>query len=1173
MPCTDKNPLTREGTSLLNRILAALSTSYARVDERDAADIILFAKRYAACLNYYDENNIVDGNWQALMRMDVSVTLATLARIDTREISDYKKRLFKKIKQSPNDAAAKTTFKYLFDVLFSLVTLIDEQFKLLPAELEYKAIFNDVIAHKLQGPLANLEKCFNEFKAASLLDYSTLETDSDAPIDVNSNENFQRAALSSAWQPAAPDISITLPASGTAKDSIVYIIHHNLFTAQIDNLLNGISSVVSRANALFADTLENFPRHAPHYALFLCFVKLFAHEQEALNNYTKKHLDFYYKEVLRLTNQSPIADEAHLLFELQKPVMEHRLVKDTLFKGGKDATGKEINYALLEDIVINKATIAQLHSTQIVRGPKDLLKAAPIANSDDGQGAALTAADKSWFTHGDIRKIKNAQTGFAIVSNILFLNEGRRKITATVDFAQAIPALGFCNLHCFTAQYTGKKKWIDAPAPSVTMNAAATKLIFSIVLSPDDPAVVPYDESIHKSSLEVSMPVLKIYLNQDLANGIPYTLLCNQAISRLSVNVDVSGVKDLVLSNDNGAVDASRPFKPFADFPQYGAGFYIGSKEVFQKNLSLLEINTGWKTPAGGAALSTTAHYLRQSAWSTLTMTTSATRETIQFSGGNIFTPTAIDFGKNERLVPTSIEGFLRIQLNDSQYSLSNHLIRVSNALSNGTSISARSGSPGTFDIKVAATPVPREVVLNTLSLNYKATVDIPLNTFPSNGNHLLLHLSPFGFAPVNSALTDTASDTEAITGVSLLRDIRSEGELFIGIENAEPKQVLNILFQVSDGSSNPLRDMIKLNWFYLSANNNWKRFKEEGLIDNSKNFTQSGIVTFTLPADISNQNTLLGKGLHWIKVAASPYTDAVCKMILVQAQAARVRLVQDEAAQIEFRQLLPAGAISKLLVSDGAIKKIEQPFDSFNGRARETDDHFYVRVSERLRHKQRAITIWDYEHIVLEKFPKIFKVKCLNHSGFYTKNGEEVFCENYPGHVTVITIPELNQATTINPLRPYTSLGLLTNIYDYLKTITSPFVVLHVKNPQFEEIQLDFKVQFHENLSEAFYLQLLNTEIEQFLCPWAFNNTTEISFGGKIYKSAILNFIEERPYVDFVTCFKMNHIIRRNTTVVQALLDVEEATASTSRSILVSYYDEDSQTRHLIQSPATCSC
>src|SRR5690606_24770128 len=107
----------------------------------------------------------------------------------------------------------------------------------------------------------------------------------------------------------------------------------------------------------------------------------------------------------------------------------------------------------------------------------------------------------------------------------------------------------------------------------------------------------------------------------------------------------------------------------------------------------------------------------------------------------------------------------------------------------------------------------------------------------------------------------------------------------------------------------------------------------------------------------------------------------------------------------------------------------------------------------------------------------------------------------------------------------------------------------------------------------ESFYLQLLNTEIEQFLCPWAFNNQQEISFGGKIYKSAILNFVEERPYVDFVTCFKMNHIINRNTAGTKVLLDVDEAVASTARSILVSYYDEDTNTRHLIQSPASCTC
>jgi len=1171
MPCADKNPLIREGTSLLNRVLAALSVDYAKVDERDAADIILFAKRYATCLNYYNNNNIVDGNWQALMRMDVSVTLATLARIDTREISDYKKRLFKRIRMAGDDPTARENLRFLFDVMFSLVTLIDEQFKLLPAEFEYKAIFNDLISSKLQYPLANLENWFEQFKSEGLLDYTANEPDNDSPIDVISNENFTRADLSTPWHDAAADIAITLPSTGTVKDKVVYVTNHNLFAAQIDSLLTGIATIVSRANTLFVDTLENFPKHSPHYALFLAFVKLFAQEQEALNAYTKKHLDFYYKEVLRLTNKAPIADEAHLLFELQKPVKEHRLTKNTLFKGGKDVTGKEISYTLLEDIVLNKAVVSKLYSTQIIHGAKDLLKASPIANSDDGQGAQLSSADKSWFTFGDVKKIKNAQAGFAIVSNVLFMNEGRRTITITASFASPIPALVFCNLNCFTAQYTGAKKWIDAPNPSVTTNPATNQLTFSITLSPDDPALVAYDESIHASGLGISMPVLKLYLNQDIANGIPYTLLCRAAVSKLSVSVDVSGVKDLMLSNDNGSIDASRPFKPFGDFPENGAGFYIGSKEVFQKNLTVLEINTSWKTPASGPSVSGTAKYLRQSAWHNLSMSSTSTKKTINFSGGNTFTPTAIDFGKNEQLLPTTVEGFLRLQLVESQYSLSNHLIRVSTALSNGTSI-VPDGS-GSFNIKVAATPTPNEVVLETLSLNYKAAIDIPLNTIAANGNHQLLHLAPFGFSPVNNSLTDTSGEAENITAVSLLRDVRNEGELFIGVENAEPKQVLNILFQVAEGSSNPLRNIADLRWFYLSTNNNWKRLKEETLVDRTKNFTQSGIVTFTLPADAINNGTLLNPGFHWIKVSVRPYTDAVCKMIQIRAQAARVQLVQHEEKQIEYRQLLPANTISKPVISDGAIKKIEQPFDSFNGRTRETDDHFYIRVSERLRHKQRAISIWDYEHIALEKFPELFKVKCINHAGFYPKGNEEVFCENYPGHVTVITIPKLNNATTINPLRPYTSLGLLTNIYDYLKTIVSPFVRLHVKNPQFEEIQLDFKVKFHDNLSESFYLQLLNTEIEQFLCPWAFNNQQEISFGGKIYKSAILNFVEERPYVDFVTCFKMNHIINRNTAGTKVLLDVDEAVASTARSILVSYYDEDTNTRHLIQSPASCTC
>jgi hypothetical protein len=60
---------------------------------------------------------------------------------------------------------------------------------------------------------------------------------------------------------------------------------------------------------------------------------------------------------------------------------------------------------------------------------------------------------------------------------------------------------------------------------------------------------------------------------------------------------------------------------------------------------------------------------------------------------------------------------------------------------------------------------------------------------------------------------------------------------------------------------------------------------------------------------------------------------------------------------------------------------------------------------------------------------------------------------------------------------------------------------------------------------------------------------------------------------VDFVTCFKMNQIIRDGSVVEQAFYNIEEAVPGTARSILVSYYDEASDTKHIINTPAKCDC
>ncbi len=201
MPCTDKNPLQREGTSQQKRVLAALGVHYADVDERTAADLILFAKRYAAYLNFYNDQNVREGDWQPLMAMDISVTLATLSSIHVQRIGDYKKEIYKKIALAGNlpsptkEATAKRELKFLFDLLFSLAKSIDEQLGLLPDD-DYKKIITDIIASKLSAPLTNLqERFFTLFLSQNLLDYSVVEKDSSAPFAVESNAGFTRAVF------------------------------------------------------------------------------------------------------------------------------------------------------------------------------------------------------------------------------------------------------------------------------------------------------------------------------------------------------------------------------------------------------------------------------------------------------------------------------------------------------------------------------------------------------------------------------------------------------------------------------------------------------------------------------------------------------------------------------------------------------------------------------------------------------------------------------------------------------------------------------------------------------------------------------------------------------------------------------------------------------------------
>ncbi len=482
----------------------------------------------------------------------------------------------------------------------------------------------------------------------------------------------------------------------------------------------------------------------------------------------------------------------------------------------------------------------------------------------------------------------------------------------------------------------------------------------------------------------------------------------------------------------------------------------------------------------------------------------------------------------------------------------------------------------------VTALPIePYTPLLQSLTIIYTAHQSVDLDDVSeskfNNREIQFFHLYPFGETEQHKYLdTDNPvhllpqfTHTEPITEGAhkgQKETFYHNGEMYIGLENLLPQQAVNILFEVLEGTTDPqiAKPADQVQWSVLS-NNQWIPFGTNEVNDSTLALLQSGIISFAIPREATTNNTVLPANYIWIRAAISEIknadgtlqdlnaAEAVCKLLSIDAQATVATFENNNNAADFLNNALPAGKVSKLREPQAAIKKITQPYPSFGGRPEETSSSFYIRVSERLRHKARAINIWDYEHIILEAFPEIYKVKCLNHTGLVTDpaDGKEYTNELMPGHVLIITIPVLINRNDTNLLKPYTNQDTLTKIENYLRSRVSCFATVKARQPLFEEINMVFRLKLRlPYIDFVFYAAQLQDAITRYLTPWAYSDTEDIQFGGNIYKSSLINFIEEQYYVDFIEDVQMFQTIDEKTP---GTTDLEVITASTVRSILVS--------------------
>ena len=957
----------------------------------------------------------------------------------------------------------------------------------------------------------------------------------------------------------------------------------------------------------------------PHLALFISFIKLLETSQNRFNRLIKKHLDFYYGQILDIQKLPATPDQVHLIFELAKNVLNTKIAAETELDGGKDAIGRKLIYQTSEELIANPIKVSQLKNVYNDH-EHSKIKAADVANSLDGTGTAFPAGEVKWWPFGyyeDKAELKasgkeptypelaDARLGFAISGEIMELQEGERNILLTVEFSSALNAISFNQLRDNLEVYcSGEKKWLgsfqlqqqisdpDGKAIFTTGLDSTNKLLkLAFQVPKDEKAIVGYNSAVLGEHFATTFPVCRMLIKTGNPDGHSlYRNLVEKPVKNITVNIDVRGVKSLLLESDIGTLNAAKPFYPFGTQPVKKSNFYINYPELFKKDWKNLAVSIDWKnTPDSFKEL---YYAYRQDYRYRVTPTVFLEKmgdfTTMQAAVQNTVQKIAVsDIVSNQIAQLFTVNDLGLIVPNDSYFTADvevlnkeewelaiNNLslftkeddVYQTNFSVNNTGYETDKNGPVrlslsqsflhelfpriyalAFSSQEKGALIPNEPytpMAENVSLDYTAQTSAIIGKTEQNYNDNPIHLfheHPFGQSEEHPYLKTKAVFLSAENQIlNLVPTYCKGGELYLGLENAKNLQQVSMLVQVLEGSENPLADSFtvkqKVEWSVL-CQNEWKSLASDDLISNeTDNFLKSGIVKFSVPKEATTDNTRLPENLVWVKAKIHKTYDAVCKTIDILAQAVLAEFSDNGNNLSHLEKGLQAKTISKMIQRLATVKSVSQPFNSFGGQPIESDEAYYRRVSERLRHKNRAITLWDYENIILQEFPAIHKVKCLNHSS------ETSFLA--PGNVLLVVIPDIVNKNVFDIYQPRVSKATLNAVQDHVSRLNSLHVKARVINPDYEEVTVDLKVKFKTGFDESYYLRVLNDDITRFLSPWAFESTADIQFGVTLHRSFIINYIEKLNYVDYVEDVKL---------IKGGEISLTSVTPSSPKAILVS--------------------
>lgn len=437
----------RKGTSQRTRLIEALQPDAAPIDGKTLADRLYLISEYARHIKFHEYiNDDRDGEyqqvdtWTSFFLDSLPFQLAKLSKVSPTDLEQQFLLLHKELTANPSKQSLESLLGFVYDKLIVPSHLLYQT--VARAENSFRVPLLAILQTSFKEPL----KCFIALYNASVtflcVGKKSFTQYMDPPWLLKVDEVY------------ALDLCVQKVKKGKKE---AFLLAAKVLSTLFYQLLSGMHEIVALAPKFIDESLRPLEesmkqQHEAHLALMFTFLELFKHFQGDINKLGEKHLDFFYKEVLKMIPKAAVPDKAHLIFEVAKHLDAYQLPKDLLLKDDKDNNKQDIQFGLDHELVIDKAQIKDLRSlslNSVTDGSENYNEGvymAPVANSVDGKGEKFKEDQaKNWSTLGSkyskyiqegnlaANEHPKARIGFVLSSPVLLLQEGKRTVTILLD--------------------------------------------------------------------------------------------------------------------------------------------------------------------------------------------------------------------------------------------------------------------------------------------------------------------------------------------------------------------------------------------------------------------------------------------------------------------------------------------------------------------------------------------------------------------------------------------------------------------------------------------------------------------------------------------------------------------------------------------------------------------